>query len=78
MKIDKNITNKMLGLMHYIGKQKKLSGKDKKKWVMKELEKTITFDNEIEELILFIIDLLIQVENDKLVFNKNVKKICCF
>ena len=55
-------------------------GRDKKKWVLDQLKELITLDNEVEDLIIYLIDILIDVENGKLIINPKVKNGClgCF
>lgn len=69
----KQIFIEMIALMKRASKMKRLSGKEKKHFVMTELARVIPYDNAFEEIILDVIDLLIDVENKKLVINKDVK-----
>jgi len=67
-------------LMKRAGRIKSLDGEGKKKFVLQEMKRLITFDNYIEDILVLVIDLLIDVENGKLVINKDVKDnaIKCF
>jgi hypothetical protein len=67
-------------LMKRAGRIKSLDGEGKKKFVLQEMKRLITFDNYIEDILIVVIDLLIDVENGKLVINKDVKDnaIKCF
>ena len=51
-----------------------LSGPQKKALVMRSLEKKMDFPKEVEELILYLIDILIRVDKGKLAINPRVKK----
>ena len=70
----------LIDLMKTAGKAKNLDGEDKKKFVLQEMKRLITYDNYIEDILIHIINLLIQVENGELVFNKDVKDnaVKCF
>jgi len=70
----------LIDLMKRAGKIKSLDGEGKKKFVLQEMKRIITYDNYIEDILIHIIDLLIDVENGKLVFNKDVKDnaVRCF
>lgn len=70
----KNIFNELVYLMKVAGEMKNLKGHEKKKYVLEQLAIIIPWDNYIEEILLFVIDLLIEVENGKLVINKRAKK----
>jgi len=63
----------MIALMKRASKMKRLSGQEKKHFVMTELVRVIPYDNAFEEIILDVIDLLIEVENGKLTINKDVE-----
>ncbi len=67
-------------LMKRAGRIKSLDGEGKKKFVLQEMKRLITFDNYIEDILIIVINLLIDVENGKLVINKDVKDnaIKCF
>ena len=54
----------------------KLNGKKKKEWVLNKMRDIITFDNNIEEIIIDIIDALISVEKGQIKFNPKVKGCC--
>ena len=69
----KQIFIEMIALMKRASKMKRLSGQEKKHFVMTELARIIPYDNALEEIILDIINLLIEVENGKLTINKDVK-----
>ncbi len=70
----------MIALMKRASKMKRLSGEEKKHFVMTELARIIPYDNAFEEILLDVIDLLIEVENGKLTINKDVqdKATKCF
>ena len=70
----------MIALMKRASKMKRLSGQEKKHFVMTELARIIPYDNAFEEILLDVIDLLIEVENGKLTINKDVKDnaVKCF
>jgi len=70
----------LIDLMKTAGKAKNLDGEDKKKFVLQEMKRLITYDNYIEDILIIVIDLLIDVENGKLVINKDVKDnaVKCF
>jgi len=63
----------LIDLMKRAGKIKRLDGEGKKKFVLQEMKRLITYDNYIEDILIIVIDLLIDVENGKLVINKDVK-----
>jgi len=62
--------------MKKAGQNKDLSGKDKKAFVLDELRKALELPEDIEDLIISLIDILIDVENGKLVINAKVKDGC--
>lgn len=69
-----NIVNELVSLMVRANIElPKAKGKDKKKWVLSKMKEIITLDNHIEDLIIAFIDIIIDVENDKIVINKKVK-----
>ena len=70
----------LIDLMKRAGKIKSLDGEGKKKFVLQEMKRLITLDNYIEDILIIVINLLIQVENGELVFNKDVKDnaVKCF
>jgi hypothetical protein len=70
----------LIHLMKRAGKIKRLDGEGKKKFVLQEMKRLITYDNYIEDILIHIIDLLIDVENGKLTINKDVKDnaVKCF
>ena len=59
--------------MKRAGKIKRLDGEGKKKFVLQEMKRLITYDNYIEDILIHVINLLIDVENGKLTINKDVK-----
>lgn len=70
----KDLFVELINLMKRASNMKRLSGKEKKKFVLTELRRIIPFDNAVEELLIIVVDLLIQVENGNIVINKKVKK----
>ena len=66
----------LLDLMKKAGQNKELSGKDKKQFVLDEIKKQLELPNDIEDLIINLIDILIQVQNGKLVINPKVTDGC--
>jgi len=66
--------------MKKAGNNKDLSGKDKKAFVLDEIRKQLELPEDIENLIISLIDILIDVQNGKLVLNPVVKDGCtgCF
>ncbi len=76
----KQIFIEMIALMKRASKMKRLSGQEKKHFVMTELARIIPYDNAFEEILLDVINLLIDVENGKLTINKDVKdnSVKCF
>lgn len=66
----------LIDLMKKAGQNKELNGKDKKAFVLFELRKQLELPNDIEDLIISLIDILIQVENGKLIINEKVKHGC--
>jgi len=72
----KDLFIELINLMRRASKMKKLSGIQKKHFVLTELRRIIPYDNSVEELLIDIVDLLIQVENGNIVINKKVKKSC--
>ena len=76
----KQIFIEMISLMKRASKMKRLSGEEKKRFVMLELARIIPYDNAFEEILLDVIDLLIEVENGTLTINKDVKDnaVRCF
>lgn len=70
----------LIDLMKKAGNNKKLSGKDKKAFVLDEIKKHLELPNDIEDLIISLIDILIKVENGQLVINEKVTEGCttCF
>jgi hypothetical protein len=76
----RELLNEVVRLMIQAGHISTFSGKQKKDFVMLELARHITLDNELEEFILLVVDMLIQVENEHIVFNKQIAKRfnCCF
>ena len=77
------MTNSILKLlvktMTEVG-QTDLSGKRKKDLVLKLIFDEIDLDEDLEDFLMHIIDLLINVENNKIIFNKKIKKsiLSCF
>jgi hypothetical protein len=63
----------LIELMKRAGKIKYLDGEGKKKFVLEEMKRLIPYDNYIEDILIIVIGLLIDVENGKLVINKDVK-----
>lgn len=72
----KDLFIELLNLMRRASKMKRLNGKEKKNFVLTELRRIIPYDNAVEEMLIDIVDLLIQVENGKIVINKKMKKGC--
>jgi altronate dehydratase len=69
-----NIVSELVSLMVKANLELPLAkGKEKKVWVLKQLADIITLDNSIESLIIAFVDIIIDVENGKLVINKQVK-----
>jgi len=60
--------------------QTDLSGKRKKDLVLKLIFDEMDLDEDLEDFLMHIIDLLINVENNKIIFNKKIKKsiLSCF
>ena len=77
------MTNSILKLlvktMSEVG-QTDLSGKRKKDLVLKIIFDEMDLDEDLEDFLMHIIDLLINVENNKIIFNKKIKKsiLSCF
>jgi len=77
------MTNSILKLlvktMTEVG-QTDLSGKRKKDLVLKIIFDEMELDEDLEDFLMHIIDLLINVENNKIIFNKKIKKsiLSCF
>ena len=77
------MTNSILKLlvktMTEVG-QTDLSGKRKKDLVLKIIFDEMDLDEYLEDFLMHIIDLLINVENNKIIFNKKIKKsiLSCF
>jgi len=77
------MTNSILKLlvktMTEVG-QTDLSGKRKKDLVLKIIFDEMDLDEDLEDFLMHIIDLLINVENNKIIFNKKIKKsiLSCF
>jgi hypothetical protein len=62
---------------------KNMSGADKKAYVMRQLQRSITLDNNIEGLILQFIDFIILIDKNELTINPYIKQslfnsICCY
>jgi hypothetical protein len=66
----------LIDLMKKAGQNKEMSGKDKKALVIDEIRKQLELPHDIEELIISLIDILIEVQNGKLVINEKVKNNC--
>ena len=66
----------LIQLMKKAGQNKDLSGKDKKQFVLDEIRKQLELPEDIEDLIINLIDILIEVQNGKLVINPKVKDGC--
>ena len=77
------MTNSILKLlektMSEVG-QTDLSGKRKKDLVLKIIFDEMELNEDLEDFLMHIIDLLINVENNKIIFNKKIKKsiLSCF
>ena len=77
------MTNSILKLlvktMTEVG-QTDLSGKRKKDLVLKIIFDEMDLNEDLEDFLMHIIDLLINVENNKIIFNKKIKKsiLSCF
>lgn len=67
---------KLIEFMIIASSMNKLSGPQKKEFVLNSMRKYILFNNEIEDIMIFIIDSLIDVENGKLVINRKVRSKC--
>lgn len=52
------------------------TGKSKKQYVLNELKNVINLEPHIEYLIMEFIDLLIEVDKNKITINKKIKKGC--
>lgn len=77
--MSKEILKELISLMIEASLMVNMSGEDKKKYVLEELKKHITLNNEIEDFIINTIDILIDVDKGKIIFNKKVRKIfSCF
>ena len=64
----------LIHLMKRAGRIKSLDGEGKKKFVLQEMKRLITLDNYIEDILIIVIDLLIDVENQKITINKDIKE----
>ena len=69
----------IVDLMSEVGNMRKLTGKQKKDYVLEKLKEHITLDNSVEDLIIYLVDTLISVEKGNIVFNPKIKKylLCC-
>jgi predicted NACHT family NTPase len=66
----------LIDLMKKAGHNKEMSGRDKKAFVIDEIRKQLELPQDIEDLIISLIDILIEVDNGKLVINEKVKNGC--
>jgi len=74
------IIDVLIKTMQHIGDFGGLTGVQKKALVLQTLEYELELPESVESLIIAIIDVLIQVENGKLTFNKKISRSiysCC-
>ena len=81
--MNKEILYKVIHWMKIAGGLTQLTGSAKKLYVLKCLKSEILLNNILEDIIVNIIDSLILVENEKIIFNplikENVETLCpCF
>lgn len=78
--MSKEILKLMIHYMKYVGDIQNMSGILKKKFVLTKLRDELDLPEILEDLLINLIDILIDVENGKLVFNPKVKTSlfnCC-
>jgi hypothetical protein len=73
----------LIQLMRDAEQFKNMSGADKKAHVIRQLQRSITLDNTIEELILDFIDIIILVDKNEITINPYIKhsflnSLCCY
>ena len=76
----KSVIDVLLSEMLRAGKFKHLKGEQKKELVLLSLEGKFELDEDLERLLMYIIDILIKVENGELVFNQKISEtfnFCC-
>ena len=73
------IIDVLINAMQTVGTFSGLTGEQKKKLVLKTIEYELELPDELEKFIIYLIDILIQVENNELRINKKVKSVfsCC-
>ncbi len=74
----------LISLMQQAGEMKGKTGQQKKDWVLTKLREVMNLPEAVENLIIELIDLLIDVDKNRIVINPNVKthivslgKLCC-
>lgn len=73
----------LIRIMKQIGEYDGLKGSQKKELVIKFIDYELELPEELETLVISLIDILIDVEQGKIIFNANVKNIpstrmhCC-
>jgi len=73
------IINNLVRLMKVAeGLEELKTGKEKKQYVLDQLKIIMQLDELIELLIIEFIDVLIEVDKNKITINKNLKPIKCF
>jgi hypothetical protein len=79
------LIDNLIKLMHLAEQEKRegnlTDGAHKKQFVMQEMKNILKWeDSIIDEILLIVIDVLIEVDKDKIQFNQKVKKslLCCW
>lgn len=74
----------LVGLMREAGESKNTTGKQKKEWVLTKLREVMKLPDVVEDLIVELIDVLIDVDKNRIIINPKAKKhfvslgkLCC-
>lgn len=73
--MDSKILEMLVDTMQYFGSIQNLSGPQKKVFVLKSLDLKINLPDETKETLMNLIDILIQVENHKIIINPKIEKL---
>lgn len=71
--LDNIVLETLITTMKHIGRLKDIKGENKKKLVLSIIKEQLDLPEHLENFIMSLIDVLIQVEKGKLVFNEKIK-----
>jgi hypothetical protein len=74
--MNKNLVGNIIKFMTVVGNHNKMTGEEKKKWVLLKLKEEMTYDENLENIIIEMIDYLVLVDNNTIKINPIVKYCC--